>query len=285
MKTAVIDVGGGLRGIYAAGVFDTCLDDQIHFDLAIGVSAGSGNILSYIAGQRGRNYKYYIEYSRRPEYMGLDQLVKEGSLINLDYIYGELSREDGENPLDYEKVLSSPIEWYVVATEADTGEVRFFDRKDLKKDDYSILAASSAVPLACNPYPVGDEYFVDGGVANPVPIEDAFRFGADRAVLILTKPEDLVRQSLGDINIAAMLSLRYPKIAELMVTRAERYNQAVAYAQKLSQEGKVLIISPDDTEGVRMITRNSESLQRLYERGLRDGKEIRSFMQNALSCG
>ena len=84
MKTAVIDVGGGLRGIYAAGVFDTCLDDQIHFDLAIGVSAGSGNILSYIAGQRGRNYKYYIEYSRRPEYMGLDQLIKEGSLINLD---------------------------------------------------------------------------------------------------------------------------------------------------------------------------------------------------------
>ena len=25
MKTAVVDVGGGLRGIYAAGVFDRCL--------------------------------------------------------------------------------------------------------------------------------------------------------------------------------------------------------------------------------------------------------------------
>ena len=44
MKTAIVDVGGGMRGIYAAGVLDYCMDRHITFDLGIGVSAGSANI-------------------------------------------------------------------------------------------------------------------------------------------------------------------------------------------------------------------------------------------------
>lgn len=46
MKTGVVDVGGGLRDIYAARVFDNCLDNGIKFDMCIGVSAGSANIAS-----------------------------------------------------------------------------------------------------------------------------------------------------------------------------------------------------------------------------------------------
>ena len=55
MKTAIIDVGGGMRGIYAAGVLDCCMDEHVRFDLGIGISAGSANLASFFAGQRGRN--------------------------------------------------------------------------------------------------------------------------------------------------------------------------------------------------------------------------------------
>lgn len=55
-KIGVIDVGGGLRGIYAAGVFDWCLENGVKFDYGIGISAGSANLASYLSGQRGRNY-------------------------------------------------------------------------------------------------------------------------------------------------------------------------------------------------------------------------------------
>ena len=75
MKTGVVDVGGGLRGIYAAGIFDYCMDEGIQFDICIGVSAGSANIASYLAGQRGRNYQFYSEYSFRKEYMSLSCLL------------------------------------------------------------------------------------------------------------------------------------------------------------------------------------------------------------------
>ena len=76
MKTAVVDVGGGMRGIYAAGVLDYCLDQGITFDLGIGVSAGSANISSFVAGQRGRNYPFYTDYPHRKEYMGLHEQLR-----------------------------------------------------------------------------------------------------------------------------------------------------------------------------------------------------------------
>lgn len=57
-KTGIVDVGGGMRGIYAAGVFDFCLDAGIRFDLGIGVSAGSANLASFAAGQSQRNQRF-----------------------------------------------------------------------------------------------------------------------------------------------------------------------------------------------------------------------------------
>ena len=80
----VIDVGGGLRGIYGAGVFDWCMDHDIRFAYAIGVSAGAANLASFTARQPGRNYPFYSEYCFRKEYMGLRQKVRTGSFLNLE---------------------------------------------------------------------------------------------------------------------------------------------------------------------------------------------------------
>lgn len=148
MKIGVVDVGGGLRGIYAAGVLDYCMDKGIQFDLGIGVSAGSANLASYAAGQRGRNYHFYTEYSFRKEYMGMNDFLKSGSYINMDYLYGTLSNSDGENPLDYPALRDSRMEYYVVAADAETGGVRYFSKDDVSQDNYDVLKASSSIPLS-----------------------------------------------------------------------------------------------------------------------------------------
>ena len=69
MKTGIIDVGGGFRGVYAAGVLDYCLDNNLTFDLGIGISAGSANIVAFAAKQRERNRKFYTEYALRKQYI------------------------------------------------------------------------------------------------------------------------------------------------------------------------------------------------------------------------
>lgn len=104
------------------GFLITVWNMGIHFDYCIGVSAGSANVCSYIAGQKGRNYQFYTDYSFRKEYMSMKNLLRQGSYINMDYIYGELSNTGGENPLDYEKLKESDVELRVVATNAVTGK-------------------------------------------------------------------------------------------------------------------------------------------------------------------
>lgn len=126
MKYGVIDVGGGLRGIYGAGVLDRCLEEDLRFDLCIGVSAGSANMASYLAGQHGRNKPFYDEYSFRREYMSVHNLIRKHSYLDLGYVYGTLSNAGGENPLDYAALARSPAELCVVAANAQNGEAQYF---------------------------------------------------------------------------------------------------------------------------------------------------------------
>ncbi len=282
MKIGVVDVGGGLRGIYAAGVLDYCMDQDIRFDLGIGVSAGSANLVSYCAGQRGRNYQFYTEYAFRRQYMSLGNFVFKKSFVDMDYVYGTLSNSDGENPLDYIAIRDNCMEFYVVATDALTGHARYFDKSDIRQDDYSIFKASSAIPFVCKPYTVQGSNYFDGALSDPVPVEKAFRLGCDRVVVILTKPEDEIRNSRKDKKLAACFRKRYPVAAEKLCQRAKKYNESVALAKEYAKQGKVLIVAPDDTCGVDTLKRNKESLRQLYEKGYKDGQKITKYIQREI---
>ncbi len=277
MKIGVVDVGGGLRGIYAVGVLDYCMDQGIRFDMGIGVSAGSANLASYAAGQRGRNYQFYTEYAFRKQYMSLGNFITKKSYVDMDYIYGTLCRSGGENPLDYPALRDNPMEFYVVATDALTGRPKYFDKGDIRQDDYSVMKASSAIPFVCRPYEVQGRPYYDGALADPVPVEKAFRLGCDRVVLILTKPESELRNSRTDEKLAAFIRKRYPAAAERLCRRARRHNKEVALARKYAGQGKVRIIAPDDTCGVDTLKKDKKSLKHLYDKGYADGKKITDY--------
>lgn len=278
MKTGIVDVGGGPRGVYAAGVFDRCMDKGIRFALGIGVSAGRANIASYCAGQRGRNYFFYTDYPFRKEYMSLKNFLFKRSYLDLDYIYGTLSAAGGENPLDYEALISSPTEFVVVAANAHTGEARYFTRHSLNQDDYSVLKASSAIPFICRPYKVEGIPYFDGALGDPVPVEKAFAMGCGKVVLILTKPKDAPRGPGQDMRFARLIQKAYPLAAEKLRTRAQRYNAGVEAAKRYEAQGKLLFIAPDDTCGVDTLTKGRNALRRFYQKGYEDAQKIEGLI-------
>ena len=277
-KIGIVDVGGGLRGIYAAGILDRCLDEGIRFDLGIGVSAGSANLASFLAGQSRRNYKFYTEYAMRKQYMSVHNYLKNGSFIDLDYVYSGLSNSDGEYPLDYPAIARNPMEFYVVAEEADTATPTYFTKADMRQDCYDICKASSAIPFVCKPYFIDGKPYYDGALADPVPVEKAFSLGCDRVVLILTLPLDHERKADRDLRIADRIRKRYPKAAIHLMQRAAKYNRSVKRAKELAQEGKVLILAPDDTYGIGTLSRDVEGLRHFYEKGYEDASRIPAFL-------
>ncbi len=278
MKTGIVDVGGGLRGIYAVGVLDYCMDQGIAFDLGIGVSAGSANLASYAAHQRGRNHQFYTEYAFRKQYMSMGNYLRKRSYVDMDYVYGTLCRADGENPLDYPALRDNPMDFLVVATDAATGEARYFDKRDIHQDDYNVMKASSSIPFVCRPYPVQGTAYFDGALSDPVPVEKAFDLGCERVVLILSKPESTLRKPGKDELFARGIQRKYPAAAEKLRQRTQRYNACVAKAQEYARQGKVLIIAPDDTCGIDTLKKDKESLERLYQKGYTDGRKISDFI-------
>lgn len=280
MKLGIVDVGGGYRGVYAAGVLDYCLDHGIQFDLGIGVSAGSANLITFAANQRSRTFRFYTEYGLRKEYAGLKNFFTKRTFLDLDYVYGTLSNSDGEDPLDYLAVMKSNMDLLFVASEAESGNATYFTKAHLKQDDYAPLKASCAIPFICHPYPVDDTLYLDGALADPVPIQKAFDEGCDKVVLLLTRPEDYRRSSKQDRLLARMIRGPFPIAADKLCQRAEHYNNDIQYAKQLAQLGKLLIVAPDDTCGVSTLSRNKENLLRLYDKGYHDGGIITDFISS-----
>ncbi len=278
MKIGLVDVGGGFRGIYGAGVLDHCLEEGVSFDYCIGVSAGSANIASYLGGQQGRNYLYYAEYSFRKEYASLGNFLRNGSYIDLEYVYGILSNSGGENPLDLDTLKRNPAEMVIVASESKSGNTRYFTKDDLKPNSYKPLMASSCLPAICKPYVIDGTEYYDGALSDPIPLQKALDDGCDKVVVVLTKPRDTVRSVKDDKWIARLIKKRYPIAAKNLCLRAHRYNASVEKAKGLERQGKALIIAPDDISGLSTLKKDKQALQALYEKGLRDGQAIGPFL-------
>ena len=278
-KIGVIDVGGGTRGIFGAGVLDFCMDNGIHFDHFVGVSAGSANGASYIAGQKGRNLVFYNEYAFRKEYMSWENFRKTGSYIDLDYIYGTLSNEDGEYPLDYDAMMANPCGFEIVATNAVTGRPMYFRKEEMERNRYDFFKASSCVPGINKPYYIGKIPCYDGGLSDPVPYKRVFRAGCDKVVAILTKPRDTVRNSGKDRALAAAIAWEYPKAAETWINRSKIYNESVEELFELEKEGKALIVAPEDIGGLKTLSQDHGALEDLYRQGLRAAEAIQEFVE------
>lgn len=281
-KIGLVDVGGGLRGIYGAGVLDRAIEDGVHFDFCIGVSAGSANTASYLAGQKGRNYRFYTEYAARKDYMSFHNYMKTGSYLGLSYIYGGLSNTDGEDPLDYDAIEANPAEWEIVSTEAHTGAVHYFTKADMKKDDYFPLMASCCIPVVNRPVERDGIAYFDGGLADAIPLERAFARGCTHVVVVLTKPPMPLPASKQDAFLAKLVRKQYPETAKRCLDRTAQYNRTLALAKAYEKSGEVLIVAPKDIGALKTLTRDKAALDRLYRQGYADGEAIRGFIASAV---
>ncbi|WP_277051667.1 patatin-like phospholipase family protein [Bifidobacterium merycicum] len=276
----MIDVGGGFRAIFGAGVMDRMMEDGVTVDHCYGVSAGSANMVSFISGQHGRTHKFYTEYAFRKEYASLDNYIKNHNYANLEYVYSTLSNHDGEYPVDYEAFAANPTGFTVIACNAEDGSTKYFDKSDVSYDNFDIMKASSAVPVACEPYVIDGVPYYDGGIADPVPVQKALDDGYDRVVVILTRLKDVLREQKKDIGPAAILRRSHPTAAERLLNRSRTYNDEVALAKEYEKDGRVLILAPESLYGLNTLSKSYEGLERMYRAGYAAAEAIPAFLNS-----
>ena len=276
MRLGLVIEGGGMKCAYTSGILDMMLDDGIRPDYVIGVSAGAACGASYVARQRDRNRRFFVDYVERPDYMGWVAFChSKGNFFNLEYIYQNMTGEGGEDALDYDAIMKNPCELWAVATDAETGEPYYFNKDDLHPDDYSVYMATCAIPIACRPVKMYGHLFYDGGCSDALPVKRALEAGCDKVIVILCRPKDTVREPEKHQSLYHTLLHRYPKLVHSLDVRHKRYNATMRATKKLEENGRALIIAPENPLEITTYTRDPEPLQALYDTALEEYPHIR----------
>lgn len=270
MKTALIDVGGGMQAAFAAGVLARLQQDHVHFDICIGVSAGSGNIVNFLNGDAQKSYEFYLDSESREKYFNWTNLLKTGSYIDLDAVYA-----DDES---LKRAAHGDSELVIVATNALSGDPAFFMRDMIDKYGSEVLKASSSLPPACRPVLIGNIPYMDGGVADLVPVQKALDMGAERIVLLSTNPMEPADDPDSYELAARLYGHKYPGAAKALRENGQRYNEAVRLVQQLEAEGKLLSLHADDTYGVDALTKASDGIEKLFMQGYEKGRAVKDFL-------
>ena len=285
-KIGLVVEGGGMKCAYNVGILDVFLDHQITFDYCIGVSGGAGNVASFVAGQRGRNIRFFTEHIHSPQYFGVKSLLKTGNLFGLQYIYGDLTNSTGKDPLDFPAIMRNPAEYEVAATNAVTGEAEYFGKEDMKQDDYRPIMASSAIPAACLPVEINGVSYYDGGISDAIPVRRALEKGCDCIVVILSKQRDYVRKPQGMRFLYSTLCRKYPKIIEDIDRRHITYRENLQEVFDLEKEGKAFVFAPSEHVKVGTYSMDEKTERILYDLGMKDfaerQEELKDFLKNGI---
>ena len=280
MKTGIVVEGGGMRGIYGAGVLDVLLENDIKADGLIGVSAGAIHGCSFVSGQKGRSIRYNLKYSRDPRYMSMRSLIRTGDMFGMDFCYRELP--ETLDPFDNETFESSSTEYYVTCTDVETGQPVYHRCPSLRGDRIDWVRASASMPLASRIVELDGKKLMDGGVADSIPVMAFRKMGFKKDLVILTRPEGYRKKQNPMLPLIRRAYREYPEFVETAASRHLVYNRELDEISRLEREGEILVIRPSRRIKISRTERRPERIEQMYRLGREDAMKafsgIKAFM-------
>lgn len=280
MKTGLIMEGGAMRGMFTAGVIDVMMEHGIEFDGAIGVSAGAAFGCNYKSRQIGRVIRYNTRFSRDKRYGGFRVLLKEGNFYSKGFCYEEIPAV--HDIFDFDAYERNPMEFYVVATDVETGRAEYHRLEDRHDHGFEWIRASASMPLVSRMVEIDGRRYLDGALADSIPVQQFEAMGYDRNVVILTQPLGFRKKPNRLFPVMKRYYRKYPKLVEAIATRHQQYNAALDYIARQEQAGTLLAIRPADALPIGRTEKDPKKLRLVYEIGRQSAQarigEIQQFL-------
>ena len=282
MKKGLILEGGAMRGMFSAGVMDVMMENGIEYDGAIGVSAGALFGCNYKSKQIGRSFRYNLRYCKDRRFIGLYALITDGNIVSKNFAYGEVPLK--YDKFDIEAYKNNPMEFWVVTTDIETGEA-FYQRCDSFDDHgFDWFRASGSLPIVSQIVEIDGKKYLDGSIADSVPLEFFESRGYDRNVAVLTQPRGY-RKDSGDNNaLIRHMYKEYPKFLDTLDRRPQVYNEQRDLLESREDEGRLFVIAPKEPLKIKRLDRDMEAIVEAYHLG-RDATldrldELKEFLRD-----
>ncbi|MBQ2563992.1 MAG: patatin family protein [Oscillospiraceae bacterium] len=263
MDLGLVLEGGAMRGLFTAGVLDVMMESDLSFDGCVGVSAGAAFGCNIKSRQIGRVLRYNLDYCNDPRYCSIRSLLKTGDLFGAKFCYDDLPNE--LDPFDNETYDSNPMAFYAVCTDVETGKAIYPRCDRASKDTFTYIQASASMPFVSRPVSIGGMTLLDGGIADPIPLQFFQEKGYKRNVVVLTQPRDYVKSPVP--SSVRMLLLRYPKVADTMLRRHLIYKEEQELAAEAERKGEAFVICPESPLPIGRVEHDPNVIRQTYELG------------------
>lgn len=265
MKGLVLE-GGGLRGCFTTGVIDVFIKNGIEFDVVTGVSAGACHACSYLAGQKGRAIAVARDYIDHPEYCSTKNLIKTGNLFGEQYVFHDIPEK--LYPVDNEAFKRNKSEFYVAVTDCESGKAYYPRITDLF-DDIEWIRASCSLPLMSKLVMIDEKPYLDGGIADSIPIKFSEQRGCGKNVVVLTRDRNYRKKRESMYGLMAVKYRKFPRLLEAIKQRHHTYNQTLEYICEEEKKGNLIVVAPELPLAIGRTEKDKEKLTVGYKLGVK----------------
>ena len=256
--------GGGMRGAFTAGVLDFFQEKELWFSSVYGVSAGACQACSYLCHQPGRGIRVWKNYLNDKRFCSVSSLLRTGNLFNAHFNYDMIPRQ--LDPIDQAAFDPRQVRFISVVTNLRTGQAEYLPIRDML-GDMALIQATASLPLISRPVVIDGKKYLDGGVADSIPLEKSVADGNRKNVLILTQAPDYQKEANRAMPLLSLRYSRYPAFLQAMRQRHIRYNDTLRFIRAEQAQGKAFVIQPDQKPEIGRIERDPAKLERLYQIG------------------
>lgn len=281
-QTALILEGGGMRGVYTAGVLRYFMDQNLYLPYVIGVSMGACNGANYVAHQPERNRIVNIRYINESRFISYRRLLTGGELFGMEFIFDTIPNV--LVPFDFETFMASAQRFIAVVFDCETGETLYFEKTGMGRDDLmKILRAGSCLPLVQKPLSYQGRVLMDGGLADPVPIRKSLADGNQRHILVLTQPKGYRKKTSDFAWLIRHRYRHYEGLCRGIATRQNRYNETMELIDRLEEKKEIFVIRPEKTLKAGRVERNKDRLYTVYDQGYAEAMACYAMLSSYLN--
>ncbi|MFV0528635.1 MAG: patatin family protein [Lachnospiraceae bacterium] len=264
-NSGIVLEGGASRGVFTSGVLDYLMEQEIYFPYVVGVSAGACNALDYVSRQKGRTLECMLPNPKAGSNINISNILKTRHLYDMDLIFDRYPNEI--IPFDYETYFDSDIECEMVVTNCISGKAEYLSESSSKTRLMNVCRASSSVPIATPMVTVDSIPYLDGGIADSIPLLHSMKKGHKKNVVVLTRNLGYRKTPPRQSKPTYMALFRkYPKLVRTMLKRYQMYNHTIRCIEKWEAQGHIFVIRPE-IQPVARTEKNYDALMTFYEHG------------------
>lgn len=272
-KFGLVVQGGGMRAVYSAGALTTMLEYGLNnaFEHVIGSSAGALNGAYFISKQP----EAVDAYTKQLTNKNFINLLRSEKKVDIDYVVDTVLKH--KTRLDVVGLSRGYSKLHVVVTNAKNGRREVISNHKDFAEIFEELRATAALPLLYDKQiKVGDKWYIDGGVADLLPVDVAYKLGCTDIFVIMTQRLASYHFDKRHTRLVNQLIRRFAKKYPTSVKKVLPTNELLLKANlrrlvKPWRKVNIYLLEPSNEEAlISLATIDKQKVEELAELGIKD---------------